>query len=323
MRDPQAATAPVLAVDLGGTNVRAAAVMADGQVVARRQTLTQPQAGLAPVLDRIAEVVEGAAAEAGLAADTPLGIAMPGTVNPHTGMVGMAPNLGWRDVPIRNLLRERLGRPVAIGNDVNAGALGEWRYGAGRGTRNFIYLACGTGVGGGVIVDGQLLLGKEGLAVEAGHMVVAIDGPRCHCGGKGCLEAIAGGWAIEEAAQALLNQGIPSLLTDLMAERDERLSGALINYAAEQDDGLAIEVLHRAGRALGFAVASLIHLFDPEAVAIGGGVVAAGQFFLRPMREAIDEHLIPQYRPGLRVVPSELGQDAGLLGAAVMAGERQ
>jgi glucokinase len=303
--------------------VRAAAVTTDGRIVARRQALTQPQAGLAHVLDRIAEAVGGAATAAGLATDAPVGIAMPGTVNPHTGMLGIAPNLGWRDVPIRNLLRERLGRPVAIGNDVNAGALGEWRYGAGRGTRHFVYIACGTGVGGGIIVDNHLLLGKDGLAVEAGHMVVAMDGPRCHCGGKGCLEAFAGGWAIEEAAQGLLDQGMPSLLTDLMAERNERLSGALINHAAEQDDGVAIEVLHRAGRALGFAVASLIHLYDPEVVAIGGGVVAAGQFFLRPMREALDEHLIPQYRHGLRVLPSELGQDAGLLGAAVMAGEGQ
>jgi glucokinase len=150
-------------------------------------------------------------------------------------------------------------------------------------------------------------------------MVVAMDGPRCHCGGKGCLEAFAGGWAIEEAAQGLLDQGMPSLLTELMAQRNERLSGALVNHAAEQDDGVAIEVLHRAGRALGFAVASLIHLYDPEVVAIGGGVVAAGQFFLRPMHEAIDEHLIPQFRHGLQILPSELGQDAGLLGAAVMA----
>lgn len=309
----------VLGVDLGGTNIRAAAVSADGQLLARRQALTRPQGGVDQVLDRIVGVVESAAIAAGLPADTPVGVAMPGTVNPRTGMVGMAPNLGWRDVPVQRLLAERLGRPVAIGNDVNAGALGEWRYGAGRGTGNFIYIACGTGVGGGVIVDGRLLLGKDGLAAEAGHMVVTVDGPRCHCGGKGCLEAYAGGWAIEQTARDLLDRGLPSILPELMAERGEDLSGALINYAAEQDDGVAIEVLARAGRALGFAVASLIHLFDPDAVAIGGGVVTAGRFFLDPMHEAIDEHLIPQFRHNLRITPSELGQDAGLFGAAVMA----
>lgn len=309
----------VLAVDLGGTNVRAAAVSAAGQMLARRQVLTQPQRGLEHVLDRIAEVVEGAAQAVGLPADAPVGVAMPGTVNPYTGMLGLAPNLQWRDVPIQRRLIERLQRPVAIGNDVNAGALGEWRYGAGRGTSHFIYIACGTGVGGGIIVDGRLLLGKDGLAVEAGHMVVTMDGPLCHCGGKGCLEAYAGGWAIEQTARELLDQGLPSLLTDLMAERGEELSGALINHAAEQEDGVAIEVLARAGRALGFAVASLIHLFDPDVVAIGGGVVTAGQFFLNPMHAAIDEHLIPQYRHNLRVLKSELGQDAGLLGAAALA----
>ena len=311
--------ATVLAVDLGGTNVRAAAVSATGQILARRQALTRPAAGLAQVLERIAETVDGAAREAGLSAATPVGIAMPGTVNPYTGMLGLAPNLDWHDVPIRRLLQERLQRPVAVANDVNAGALGEWRYGAGRGTRDFIYIACGTGVGGGVIVDGRLLLGKDGLAVEAGHMVVAIDGPRCHCGGRGCLEAFAGGWAIEQTAQDLLDRGMPSVLPELMADRGEGLSGALINYAAAQDDGLALEVLSRAGRALGFAVASLIHLFNPEVVAIGGGVITAGQFFIAPMHEAIGEQLIPQYRDGLRVVTSELGQDAGLLGAAVLA----
>ena len=308
----------VLAVDLGGTNIRAAAVAQDGQLLARRQALTQPQAGLERVLDRIAEVVGGTATAAGLPTDAPVGVVMPGTVNPYTGTVGTASNLGWTDVPAQRLLIERLQRPVAIGNDVNAGALGEWRYGAGRGTSHFVYLACGTGVGGGVIVDGRLLLGKDGLAVEAGHMVVALDGPLCHCGGKGCLEAYAGGWAIKQTARDLLDQGLPSLLTELMEEHGENLSGALINHAAEQEDGLAIEVLARAGRALGFAVASLVHLFDPEVVAIGGGVVAAGQFFLTPMHEAIDEHLIPQFRHNLRVLKSELGQDAGLYGAAVL-----
>lgn len=318
-RAPGGEPGSVLAVDLGGTNIRAAAVAPDGAVVARRQALTRPADGTGAVIARIAEAAEGAAREAGVAADAPLGLALPGTVNPRTGVVGVAPNLGWAEVPIRRLLAGRLGRPVAIGNDVNAAALGEWRHGAGRGVADFLYLACGTGVGGGVIAAGRLLLGKDGLAVEPGHMVVALDGPRCRCGGRGCLEAFAGGWAIEAAAQDLLDRGLPSLLTELMEERGEGLSGALINYAAEQDDGVAIEVLARAGRATGVAVASLVHLFNPAVVAIGGGVAAAGRFFLGPLREALDGQVIADYRDGLRVVASELGGDAGLLGAAVLA----
>lgn len=313
--------APALAVDLGGTNVRAAAVAPDGRIVARRQVPTGAQAGLQEVLDRVAEAVAGVAAEAQLPTDAPVGVALPGALNPYTGFLTMAPNLGWRDLPIRDLMRERLQRPIALGNDVNAGALGEWRYGAGQGTKHLVFLACGTGVGGGVVIDGRLLLGKDGLAAETGHMVVAIDGPRCHCGGRGCLEAFASGWAIEEAAQTLLDRGIPSILPELMDSRGEALSGALINYAAAHDDGLAIEVLARAGRALGFAVASLVHIFNPEVVAIGGGVIAAGSFLFDPMHEAIAEHLIKGFGDGLRIVPSALGQDSGLLGAAAMAAD--
>lgn len=310
---------PALAVDLGGTNVRAAAVTAAGEIVARRQVQTDAHTGLAEVLERVAQAVAGVADEVGLAPDAPVGVALPGAINPYTGFLSIAPNLGWQNLPIRDLFAARLGRPIALGNDVNAGALGEWRYGAGRGMRHFVFIACGTGVGGGVIIDGQLLLGRVGLAAEVGHMVVALDGPRCHCGGHGCLEAFAGGWAIEEAAQELLDRGIPSLLPELMEERGERLSGALINYAAQHDDGLAIEVLSRAGRALGFAVASLAHLFNPEGIAIGGGVISAGPFLFEPMREAIDEYLLAGFGDALQIGPSLLGQDAGLLGAAVLA----
>lgn len=310
---------PTLAVDLGGTNVRAAVILADGTIVARRQLPTRADAGLNEVLERVAEAVGTVATDANVSATAPVGIVLPGVLNPLTGFLTIAPNLGWHDLPIRDLIAERLGRPVAIGNDVNAGAFGEWHYGAGQGTRDFIYIACGTGVGGGIITDGRLLLGRDGLAGEVGHMVVTLDGPRCHCGGHGCLEAYAGGWAIEAAAQSLLDAGIPSILTDLMEERCENLSGPLINYAAEHDDGLAIEVLSRAGRALGFAVASLVHLFNPEVVAIGGGVISAGPFLFDPMQEALAEHLIEGFGKDLRVIPAALGQDSGLLGAAVLA----
>jgi glucokinase len=314
---------PTLAVDLGGTNVRAAAILADGTIIARRQLPTRADAGLNEVLERVAEAVGTVATDANVPATAPVGIVLPGVLNPLTGFLTIAPNLGWHDLPIRDLIADRLGRSVAIGNDVNAGAFGEWHYGAGQGSRDFIYIACGTGVGGGIITDGRLLLGRDGLAGEVGHMVVSLDGPRCNCGGHGCLEAYAGGWAIEAAAQSLLDAGIPSILTDLMEERGEQLSGPLINYAAEHDDGLAIEVLSRAGRALGFAVASLVHLFNPEVVAIGGGVISAGTFLFDPMHEALAEHLIEGFGHDLRVVPAALGQDSGLLGAAVLAQQGQ
>lgn len=312
----------VLGVDLGGTNIRAAVVSADGKILARRQRPTEPAGGLDAVLDRIVATVAEAASAAGLPADAPVGVALPGAVNPRTGVVGVAPNLhGWRDVPIRDLLRERLDRPIVAANDVNAAALGEWRFGTGRGHRNLVYLGIGTGVGGGAIVDGQLLLGQHGLAGEFGHTVVQIDGPPCHCGGRGCLEAFAAGWAITRDAKQLLDAGMPSMLSELMADRDEPLSGVLVAVAARQQDGLALEILTRAGHALGVAVASFVHLFNPEIVAIGGGVIAAGDLLFGPMHAALESQLMRPFAENLWVGASELDQDAGLLGAAVLARE--
>ena len=308
-----------LGVDLGGTNVRAAAITAAGRIIARQQTPTQPEHGVDAVLDRIAEAVAGVARATNLPAGTPVGVALPGPVNPRTGYVGLAPNLGWEDLPIRDLLQEKLGRPVVAGNDVNTAALGEWHYGVGRGTRHLVFLAVGTGLGSGVVVDGKLLVGHEGLATEAGHMVIALDGPPCHCGGRGCLEAFVSGWAIELAAQTLLDSGRPSLLTDLMRQRGERLSGTLVTEAAQQGDAVATEVLARAGHALGMAVASLVHLFNPEVVAIGGGVVAAGPLLFDPLHAAVQAHAMVAFTRHLQIVPSALEQDAGLLGAAVLA----
>lgn len=310
----------VLGVDLGGTNIRAAAVSTDGTILSRRQCPTEPAGGLAPVLDRIVATVDDAATAAALPPGTPVGVALPGAVNPRTGIVGIAPNLhGWRDVPIRDLLSERLSRPVVAANDVNAAALGEWRYGAGRGHRDLIYLGIGTGVGGGAIVDGQLLLGQHGLAGEFGHTVVQLDGPPCHCGGRGCLEAFAAGWAITRDAKQLLDSGMPSLLSDLVAGRDEPLSGVHVALAARQQDGLALEILARAGHALGVAIASFVHLFNPEVVALGGGVIAAGELLFGPMHQALEAQMMPPFAANLWVGASELDQDAGLLGAAVLA----
>lgn len=312
----------VLGVDVGGTHIRAAAIAHDGTIVARRHLACRAADGFAAVVDRLVAAIEGAAADADVLPDAPVGVALPGPVNPRTGVLGLAPNLpGWRDVPIRDLLAERLGRPVVPGNDVNVAALGEWRYGAGQGVRDLVYLGVGTGVGGGVVAGGRLLLGRHGLAMEAGHMVVDMDGPECHCGGRGCLEAHCAGWAIGRTARDLLAAGRSSILPELAAERGTEVSGALVNEAARAGDALAIEVLALAGRALGVGVASLVHIFNPEIVAIGGGVATAGELLFAPMREAFAAQVMASFREDLRIVPSALDQDAGLLGAGVLAAE--
>lgn len=318
-RTPRSAFGPVLGVDLGGTHIRAAAIAPDGQILARRQAPTEPRQGLDAMLDRLATVVAEAATAGGAAAAAPVGVAVPGPIDPRTGFLHFTPNLGLRDLPMRDRLRERLGRPVVVGNDANAAALGEWRFGAGQGARHLVFLVCGTGVGGGVIVDGRLLVGRSGLAAELGHMVIALDGPICHCGRRGCLEALAAGWAIARDARQLLDAGLPSLLADTLAERGAEPTGAAIAAAAREGDGLALEVLTRAGRALGVGVASLAHVFNPEVIVIGGGVIAAGDLLFDPLREAFAAQLLEGFGDGLQVVPSALAQDAGLLGAGVLA----
>ena len=310
----------VLGVDVGGTHIRAAAITPEGKVIARRQTACRAVEGFEAVVARLAATVAEAAEAGGLPPDARVGVALPGPVNPHTGVLGLAPNLpGWHDVPVRDVLTARLGRPVVAGNDLNVAALGEWRYGAGKGLRHLIFLGVGTGVGGGVIVDGQLLQGRDGLATEPGHMVVSLDGPPCHCGGRGCLEAFAAGWAIARDARQLLDSGMPSVLTEMQAERGEELTGAMVTRAAQNGDGLALEVMTRVGHALGLGIASLVHIFNPEIVAIGGGVATAGEVLFGPLRAALDAQLMAPFAVGLRVVPSALVEDAGLLGAGVLA----
>ncbi len=314
----QSATQPRLAVDLGDATIHAALIDSAGQIIARQQALTGLQDGVEAVLDRVAKTINMVAIEATIAADTPVGVALAESLQAAAEVRQVAPTLDWRNLPLRDLLTARIGKPVTIDSGIHAGTYGEWRYGAGQGANHFIFINCDNEVSAGIVIDGHLLLGQAGRAGAVGHMVITVDGPQCHCGGRGCVETYVGGWAIESAAAALLEAGMPSILTELMAERGEKLSGPLINYAAAHDDGVALEVLARAGRALGFAVASLIQLFNPEIVAIGGDVISAGQFLFDPLQEALAEQLLQDFEQNMQVVPAVLGRDARLLGAAAL-----
>ncbi|MBI4493248.1 MAG: ROK family protein [Chloroflexi bacterium] len=302
-----------LAVDLGGTRFRVGLVHAGGRVVYRSSHATQAEEGPDRVIERVVAALREAQTHlhAGQFARG-VGVAAPGPLDPGSGVVFSAPNMpGWKDVPLKALLEQALGLHAVVGNDANLAALGEARFGAGRGHAHLVYLTISTGVGSGILVDGKLLVGSQGLAGEAGHTTIALDGPACKCGNRGCLETLASGTAIANRARELLAQGRPSLLS----AQQSRLTAQTVGAAAQQGDPLAREVLLGAARALGAGIVNLVHLFNPTLVILGGGVTQAGDLWWEAVRGTVDQCAMPAFRRNLRVVAAVLGDDMGLLGA--------
>ncbi len=308
-----------LGVDLGGTKILAALVDGSGRVRHRHRVPT-PQAGPAAVVEAIAGAVDavlhGAAVRRGLVAG--LGVGAPGPLDPRTGMVFEPPNLvGWRDVPLARMLRDRLALEAHVENDANAAALAEWWIGAGRGTHDIVYLTISTGIGGGIILNDVLLHGVSGTAGEVGHMTIDLDGPRCGCGRVGHLEALASGPAIARMAQqAAADQ--PTVLLELAAGDRSRITAELVDEAARHGDALAQAVLARAGVAIGVGVANLLNLLNPSRVIIGGGVSRAGELLMAPIRQTVRAQAFDRPARDADIVLAALGDDVGVIGAAAV-----
>jgi glucokinase len=308
----------VIAVDLGGTQIRAAAVDGRGRLSHRHAIPTQAEQGHLNVIARMGELILLTASDAGVTDSAPVGVASPGPLNPRTGTVLYTPNLpGWRDVPLVAMLEERIGRPVSLANDGNCAALGEMRYGSARGIEDLVYLALGTGVGGGIVSGGVLVDGVRGLGAEVGHVTVAMDGPRCTCGSVGCLEAFVSGWAIKREAEVVATTADGDLLRRLAG--DGELHAGIVKKAADQGDPAALLILDRAGRALGAAMGAFVNLFNPQMIVIGGGVAELGQHLLGPARRTMQAHSFVDMRADVVVAYSSLGKDTGLYGAAALA----
>ncbi len=306
----------VLAVDLGATNIRAALVTRDGKIVRRASRSTSVAGEPRAVVDRMAASI--AEIDAGIDADIPIGIASPGPLDPRAGTILFTPNLpDWRDVPLVAWMEEATGRRVALQNDGNCGALGEVDFGSAAGVDDLVYLALGTGIGGGIISGGMLVDGRRGLGAEVGHVVIALDGPRCTCGSIGCLEAFASGWAIRRDAELVAATADGDRLRELAA--DGELHAGIVAAAADEGDPAAAAIMRRAGRALGAAIGAFANLFNPSMVVIGGGVAGVGETLLSHTREAIPQHSFVDMRRDLTIGYSSLGNDTGLLGAAALA----
>jgi glucokinase len=301
----------IIAVDLGGTQIRAAAYRRGSlEPVDIRRTPTRGE-GIA--FERMCTLIQSVWPEH--ESVEKIVVASPGPQNPETGVIFSAPNIpGWENFPIGPELAKRFGVQVKIGNDANLAALGEWRFGAGQGHHHILYLTISTGIGGGVINDGRLLLGTRGLATEIGHVTVLPDGPLCGCGQRGHLEALASGPAIATYVQAQIADGVISSLKE-----KKKLTARDISEAAKQGDALAIHALARAGTYIGEALASFLHLFNPSVVIFGGGVSFSGIFLLEPVKKSLQEHVMDSsYMQDLSIVQAALGDDAGLMGALAL-----
>jgi glucokinase len=305
-------------IDLGGTTVKAVR-LADDEVgvVERIPTLGRESPGR--ILDDIAHLVTKVAAGASIAS---VGIAMPGLVDPVTGSNSFAGNLRWRDVAVREELEKRLKVPVVAENDANAAALGEHSHGLTVGVSDFLFLSLGTGIGGGVFAGGHLLSGCRGAAGEIGHMILSPQGPRCSCGSNGCLEALAGGWAIIRDAQAAIKQGQETVLNRLAA-CGEPLDVKAVAEAARSNDAVAREIICRALFWLGLGVANAVNLLNPSLVVLGGGLSLMGDPLLEAVRDAVATYGMPTQRESVRIELSQLKDYAGVLGAVELARRSQ
>ena len=322
---PMAGASYVLGVDLGGTKILAAVVSQSGEILGRAKKKTKPERPAEEILGRIAaccrEAVE--AAQVPLADITAVGIGSPGPLDPIKGTVIETPNINLVNAPITGFLSQDLGVPAYIDNDVNVGTFGEYVYGAGQGRKHVIGIFMGTGIGGGLIVDGKLLHGFSYNAGELGHIKLVVNGRKCGCGQRGCLEAYASKTAMIRSLQRSIKKGKSTILTKLIGEDWSKLTSSVFSQAVEAKDKLVLREIKTAARFTGIGVGSLINVLSPEMVIIGGGLMGTLSDLILPIiQDYAKKNCFPIMYEGVEIVPARLGDDAGILGAAAIAWEK-
>jgi glucokinase len=307
----------VIGVDLGGTKLLAGVVDADLNVHHRVFRHAREGKGPDQLLDVLVAAVEEAREAAGGEVRA-VGFGVPSLVDPATGVANTTVHLPLRDVPLRDVMAERLGVPVVVDNDANAAMVAEHRHGAAVGATCAALLTLGTGIGGGIVVDSRVVRGAHGGAGEWGHMVIQADGPLCTCGNRGCLEMLVSGTALgraaREAAMTLPDSGFGR------AQRAGReISGMLATELAHDGDPIAREIVASVGHYLGVGIGNVVNVLNPEVVVVGGGVIAAGELLLAPARAVVAERALAPSRDQVRIVPTRFGDASGMIGAALLA----
>lgn len=307
----------VIGIDAGGTKLLGG-VVDEGLVVHHRVHRTWRGGDKAETLDIFVEAVEEVRAAA---PDVDaVGFGIPALVEWERGVSRWSTHLPLADVPFRDLMSERLGLPVVVDNDANAALIAETRFGAARDRAHAVLVALGTGIGSGLLLDGRIYRGSRGMGAEVGHMVVDLHGPDCQgaCPGRGCLEVMASGSAIGREGVAAARRAPSSALGRRLADGRE-ITGGIVTELAHDGDEAARSVLAEIGRRLGYGLAGVVNVFNPEVIVIGGGAIAAGELLLSPARAVVLERALPPARETVRIVPAHFGDEAGMLGAALLA----
>ena len=312
----------VLSIDIGGSKILTALVSRNGNVLARELEPTAALDRFETVLEQIEAATHRLNQRTGgkqnprpLAAS----LAVAGAVDIGSGVVTTSPNLPqWQNVPLRALIEDRLSLQTFMINDASAAALGEHAYGAGRGTKDMVFITVSTGIGGGIIINGELYQGISGAAGEIGHMVIDVGGPLCGCGNYGCLEALASGTAIARDAAERIALGTYSSIPKFTAD-GSTVTAAAVSAAAKQGDPLANEIVSRAAHYLGMGLVSVVNIFNPQMIVIGGGVAQMGEMLLNPARQVVREKAFKISADAAHIVQANLGPDAGIVGAAIYA----
>ncbi len=312
---------PVIAIDIGGTKYIVAVVDSKGSILSRVYRYTLSGEGPKKVTARLMSTIDEVIARSGIRRNRLGGIAVAyaGLVDIDRGLVTEAPNLPhWNNVPLRDMLADKFDMPAFVINDASAAALGEHRLGAGKGLSNLIFITVSTGIGGGIIIDGELYNGTDGCAGEIGHTIIQMDnGPECKCGRHGCWESLASGTAIARMAKERVRNGEKSILPDMCHNAIDLITAEDVAAGARRGDALCRRVINTAGRYLGVGLGNLVNIFNPQMIIIGGGVSGMGEMILRPARRCMKDYAFKLPAKTVRIVRAGLGVDSGLLGAAI------
>ena len=312
-----------IAIDLGGTKMRVAVIDRAGVFLQREEEPTLAHHGREQAVERLTQIITHLIPSTKGRELVGIGASLASPVDPDTATMYNPPNLpGWDGFSIKPLLEETFGIPVWAANDAILGAVGEHAYGIGQGVQNLIYVTVSTGVGGGIIVDGKPLLGARGFAGEIGHMSIDRNGPLCKCGNAGCLETLASGTAIANLALERLEQGEESILQETVKGDLAKVNAEAVMKAAAQGDPLARDLVEQFARDLGLGLVNLLHIFDSQVIILGGGISQSYQIYSTALNAAIRSNVMAHLREHILLVPSVLGDNASLLGAAHLAFQR-
>lgn len=311
-----------IGIDVGGTNVKIALVDDNGKIIYSNSVPTYAKMGYEYTVNNIKQAIKDLMKETNT---TPsdiegIGFDFPGQVDCKTGVVKLAPNIpGWVNVPIAQMIEDEFHIPTRIDNDVRCAALGELKFGAGRGCENFICITVGTGIGSGIVINGKVVRGATNAAGELGHIKLQMnDGPICGCGDTGCLEAFASGPAIVAMAQEYIKGGKSTKFREMAAVEGGEITPYMVAKAAEEGDPVAKRIFEIVGEYIGIGLTSVINLLNPERVIIGGGVAESGELLLGPIRKTIKERAMVVAGNAVEIVPAQLGNSAGVIGASML-----